>query len=651
MKLSAMFSDHAVLQQGKALPIWGWTKPRLLVRVQVDGKLVALTQAERDGRFVARMPAMAAGGPHELTVTTNDPREGAIVRDVLVGEVWLCSGQSNMQWTMEMLGDPWQRDIDEANWPRLRSLNIPRWTLPGRQSDVDADWAVCTPQTAREFTAVGFYFARKLQSVLDVPIGLINASWGGTRIEAWISRESAMEDAELRHDTECWDALMRSEEFWRQPILGQGEGTMPDSSVAGYRADPPNTGEAQGWASPVFDDLHWGEMRLPRAWQSAGHPFSGVFWFRKTVEIPPAWAGRELLLSIGAVDKCDVTYFNGEMVGKTGGSFDVTCWDVPRSYRVPGRLVQGGKAVIAVRVYSFVYQGGMIGPVTKIKLQLADEGQSSEAIALAGEWRYAVEHDFGLVQPIALRPGPNTPNAPGALFDNAIAPVSPYALRGALWYQGESNAEPNGSSYGRMLATLIRDWRHVFGQGDFPFLTVQLANFGPPEAFNENSTWARVREGQMQSLALPQTGLAVAVDVGEAEDVHARNKQAVGERLARWALVRTYECEDGVSGGPLFAGATIESGGIRVRFQQVGGGLEARGGALRTFVICGSDRRFVPAAAVIQGKTVWVSSAQVKEPVAVRYAWANNPDGANLYNRAGYPASPFRTDGGRANFS
>jgi sialate O-acetylesterase len=643
MKLAALFSDHAVLQRDRPVPVWGWTQPRTRVRVKL-GVHLAETLSGADGRFIARLPPMSAGGPFTMEVTTSDSSERVVVNDVFVGEVWLCSGQSNMEMRLKETGSDGLKESEAADLPLLRSVTIPRLALAGRQSDVVAAWEVCNPETAGDFTAVGYHFARTLQARLHVPVGVVNASWGGTPVEAWISRESLVEDPELRLGVEYADATLNNSEFWR--------GTNPcDFSDPVQRdnflaeklcpADPGNMALGRGWAAPDCDDRTWETMRLPGSWQSQGHNYSGVFWFRRTVEIPAAWAGRDLVLGIGAVDKMDVTYFNGEPAGAMGKGFETQHWSTPRQYRVPGRLVKAGRNVIAVRVYSFIYAGGMLGP--RDTMMLTPSGETGGGIPLHGEWKFAVEHNLGVVQPFACVPGPGNEKSSGILYDNMIAPLVPYAIRGALWYQGESNTATDADHYGARLERLIRDWRHVWGQGDFVFLTVQLPNYRADPAQERGNTWALVREAQLRSLALPETGLAVTIDIGEADDIHPRNKRDVGMRLAQWALVRAYGVA-GVPAGPLFESATIEGDRIRIRFRHVGGGLVARGGSLRTCVVADMTREFHPAEAVIDGETLVVSSRQVRFPMAVRYAWANNPDGANLYNTEGLPASPFRTD-------
>jgi sialate O-acetylesterase len=375
-------------------------------------------------------------------------------------------------------------------------------------------------------------------------------------------------------------------------------------------------------------------------WQNFGHNYSGVFWFRKTIDVPAAWAGKPLSLRIGAVDKQDVTYFNGEKVGSTGKGVDVSCWNVQRDYQVPGHLVKAGLNVIAVRAYSFVFAGGMIGPAALMRVVPATG--LGDALPLDGTWRYQMEHNLGLTQPPLQPQGPNNPHSPYILHDTMIAPLQPYAIRGAIWYQGESNAG-RANEYRSLLTDMVRSWRSGWGQGDFPFIQVQLANFKAAQDYEPASSWALLREAQTGLLSEPNTGMAVAIDIGDAADIHPTNKLDVGHRLAQWALAKTYG-KSIVPSGPMYRSMTIEGSKIRLYFDHIGAGLHCDGPALRTFVVAGVDRLFRTANAVIEGQTVVVSSAEVPEPVAVRYAWADNPEGCNLRNVEGLPASPFRTD-------
>lgn len=633
MKLAAIFGDHAVLQREMPVPVWGWTRPLAQVNVKL-GPYEARGMAGDDGKFLVRLPPMPAGGPYELEATAADGDGTALSVDVMVGEVWIASGQSNMEWSLFLCGTADQEDAKRAEDPLLRMLKVPCEARLGRQSDVRASWQRCAPPATREFSAVGYYFARRLRAELGVAVGILNSSWGGSMVEAWISREWLVCNAHAAHWVAAYEAEVNSPAYW----AGRTE-QRPLSAF--FPADPGNDGEMAGWARPAYSEEGWKEVVLPRAWQFIGHNYSGVFWFRKTLDVPASWAGKDLSLNIGAVDKQDITYFNGEQVGATGSGFEEKFWNLERDYRVPGELVKAGRNTIAVRAYSFAYNGGMIGPESSMRVTLRDE--SAPAISLAGAWRYKVEHNLGLVSRPPAPMGPDNQNTPYILYDSMIAPLVPAALRGVIWYQGESNAG-RAAEYRSLLTDLIRCWRRDFGVGDFAFLTVQLANHMQAEDFQFESTWARLREAQLQTLAEPATGLAVTIDIGEATDIHPKNKQDVGVRLAQWALGKTYG-RPVCPSGPLYKAMTVEGTRIRLRFTYADGGLVAKGGTLKTFHVAGAERRFVSAEAVIEGDTIVVSSPEIANPVAVRYAWADNPEGCNLYNAAGLPASPFRTDG------
>lgn len=638
MKLAALFSDHAVLQRGIGIPVWGWTRPRTRVRATLGSVAAAETQSGADGRFLLRLPPLPAGGPYRLEVVAPVASERVAVEDVWVGEVWLASGQSNMEMSLSSTGyvEP------EPACPGLRMITVPRLAMAGRQSDVTAAWQVASEETIGGFSAAAYHFARRLHRELGVTVGILHTSWGGTRVEAWTSRETLVQHPRTRDEVARYEATTFAPSWWkpfgdRDPSdASQGAGL----DAAAFPDDPGNRGELDGWARTDFDDAAWKLRPVPSRWQDFGENYSGVFWYRRSVTVPATWAGRDLVLEIGAVDKHDITYFNGVRVGATGTGKEQNHWNALRSYRVPGKLVTAGRVTVAVRAYSFVFHGGMIGPAQGMRLRPAAGGES---LPLAGEWRVRCEHNLGLVVPPAAVLGPGNPNSPGILFDNMVAPLAPYALRGAVWYQGESNAGSEAGDYGRQLTDMIADWRHTWGQGNFAFVTVQLANFGAAAPHQPHSAWALVREGQSATLADPAAGLAVAVDIGDAIDIHPRNKRDVGLRLAQWALARTYG-RPIVPSGPLFDRMVLEGDRIRICFRHVVGGLVARGGALAAFVIAGSDRVFAPAEAAIEGDTVIVRAPAVREPVAVRYAWADNPEGCNLFNAEGLPASPFRTD-------
>ena len=638
MKLAALFSDHMVLQRDMAIPVWGWAEPGSQVSVEIAGNC-AMATVGTDGKWMVRLPALAAGGPYTLNVRTLGAAP-LVVSDVLVGEVWLCSGQSNMEFPLSGVQNS-EAERALADHPQIRLFKVPLAAEVKPQSDTKALWKVCTQASACTFSAVAYFHGVELQKRLGVPVGLIDSSRGGTRAECWASREGLMaESALLPLVAEC-DRLFLFDpnevaEYRRQ--LASWEKTHLK------RVPPPNLGFEQGWARPEGNQDGWKPMELPGHWQRAGLNFSGVLWFRREVEIPSAWAGQDLTLSIGACDKSDWTYFNGEFLGSLTFEENPLAYSISRVYTVPGRLVKAGKNVVAVRVYSHINDAGMTGPAESMFVKPASS-LNADTIPIKGTWTYRVEHNFGLASPPVIPPGPDTPKAPCALYAGMIAPLVPYAVRGAIWYQGESNTDlpHQPSEYRTLFPALIRDWRQHWGQDHFHFHFVQLARFRPPQSQPGESSWAELREAQTQTLALPDTAMAVIIDTGEEADIHPKNKQDVGLRLAWSALSKIHGLKDVTPSGPLYKACKVEGSQMRLFFDHVEGGLEARNGALQAFAIAGADRKFFWADARIDGDTVVVSSPEVSAPVAVRYGWADNP-ACNLYNCGGLPASPFRTD-------
>lgn len=631
MQFASLFQDHAILQRHASIPVWGTGTPGERVTVRLaEHEAVAVIDAA--GRWFLRLPPRGEGGPY--TLRAEDSSGAAVeIHDVLVGEVWICSGQSNMQWTLERIGG----ETDLPTLPHIRLLTVTNPPELGRADAVDGKWEPCAPASLAAFSAVGGYFGRRLHEKLGVPVGLICNAFGGTRAQAWISREGLVEEPEGRDEIRLYESYL-----WKKG--GTGLKTYREWELSDAPQDTGNLGLPQGWATTGHDDTAWEPMELPAFWQQRGHPYSGIFWFRHRVKAPASWAGRELELSLGAIDKHDEAWVNGCLVGSTGREVE-NAWTLLRRYTVPAGLVdEGGEVLVALRVRSHVFAGGFTGPAEA--MWIAPVGAApEERLSLAGAWASKVEQNWGAVEPPRQAWGPGNPNSPGILFDNRVAPLIPYAFRGVIWYQGESNAA-EAPLYRRLIAGLIRDWRRVWGAGDFPFLQVQLANFKAPQAEPSESAWAALREAQASALSLEATGLAVSIDIGEADDVHPRNKRDVGLRLAQSALHHVYHVE-AVPMGPLFTGITLEADGrVRCFFRHTAGQLIARGegSELRHFAVAGVDRVFHWAKATIEGETVVVSCPKVPSPCAVRYAWADNPEGCNLYNRLELPAAPFRSD-------
>jgi sialate O-acetylesterase len=635
VRVPSLISDHMVLQRGQRVRVWGTASAGERVSVSFSGRGARAT-ADARGRWQVFLGPFDAGGPHVLTV------EGAsnklTFNDVLVGDVWVCSGQSNMEWLLVNAKDG-PRDAAAANDAQLRLFTVRKNTSAEPLEDVVGRWAQAAPREAAQFSAVCYYFGREIRERVKVPVGLVHTSWGGTPAEAWTSRGALASDASLKPVLERYDAELRD----LPRLTAEYERARGEWDAQYLTRDPGNRGEAQGYADPAHSVGDWKRMSLPRLWESAGLDVDGAVWFRREVNVPAAWAGRDLTLALGAIDDFDTTYFNGERVGSTGADTP-NSWTVPRRYKVPGSLVRAGGNTVAVRVFDRVGGGGFGGGETMSLSPLAEP--RGDAAPLEGEWSYREEFtvpsaviDYSK-QPQA--PGPGNPNNPTVLYNAMLAPLTPYSIRGALWYQGESNAG-GAYQYRTLFPTMIRDWRAKWGGGDFPFYFVQLANWKARKEDSIDSEWAELREAQLMTLrGVPHTGMAVSIDIGDPDDIHPRNKLDVGLRLARWALARDYGVKVETS-GPLYESQTVEAGRVRLRFTHAEGLKTSDGGPPRGFFVAGADRKFRPAEARVEKDSVVVWSGEVPSPVAVRYAWADNP-AANLYNGAGLPASPFRTD-------
>jgi len=633
--LSPLFSDHMVLQRDRANSIYGKDNPRQVVTLRVEGSNTPLPTIEvtatADGTWCLAAPALPAGGPYRLRIKGSDERT---IEDVLSGEVWVASGQSNMEWKLPPT-DHGEEDVAAASDPLLRMFKVDQTAVGTPRNTVVGQWNPATPQNAADFSAIGYFFAKNLREKLGVPVGIINASWGGTRVEAWTSREALRSvmpvDAELAALAEASKDLPRIQAEYRAKVAAWEESVFPIDTV--------NTGAPQGWGRDDFDDHAWPTMPLPSFWQNQGLTFNGCVWFRRTIDVPASWVGHDLILNLGAVDDFDTTYFNGKVIGATPRGTP-NAYKLPRRYVVPAELLKTGQNTIAVRVFDQFGDGGFAGPA----ISMAAESTATGAVLpLSGSWRYSVERAVPLVAGSVYATSPATPailspqNNAAFLFNGMIAPLVRYGIRGAIWYQGEANVGV-ANTYRERFTTLIRDWRSRWGQGDFPFLFVQLANF------TETPSWPFLREAQAQTLVEPATGMAVTLDIGNAKDIHPRNKREVGRRLALLARAQVYGEKTLESTGPSLDHVQIANGVARIDWRY-SGGLRIRNGGtkLTGFELAGADGVYHPAVASIEGSTVVVTSAAVPVPQTVRYAWADNPD-ANLENATGLPAAPFRTD-------
>jgi sialate O-acetylesterase len=636
VRVPSLIGDNMVLQQGRKDRIWGWSSPGEHVAVTFQNRTVRTT-ADQQGRWQVIIGPFKSGGPYTLTVAGANT---LTFKNVLVGDVWVCSGQSNMEWILQNAqGGP--QDAAAADYPEIHLFTVQKKTSDKPLEDVQGHWVVMTPKDAASFSAVGFYFGRELYRRLKIPLGLIHTSWGGTPAEAWTSHNALAADPEFKAILERYDKELADLPRLQSEYAGRLAAWEKQYAVV----DEGNKGEGLGYAKPELDLAGWKKMRLPQFWENAGLNLDGSIWFRRDVDVPASWSGRDLTLSLGPVDDYDTTYFNGTRVGSTDATTPDS-YSVPRVYKIPGSLVRAGRNVVAVRVFDRMGGGGF-GAAPGV-MSLAPEGASKgEAVSLDGQWDYKEEHAVA-AKPVDYSnypgppPGPSNPNNPSVLYNAMLAPLTPYSIRGVIWYQGEANAG-RAYQYRKLFPAMIRDWRAAWGEADFPFYFVQLANWKARKQDSIDSEWAELREAQLMTLkSVPHTGMAVTIDIGNPDDIHPRDKLDVGQRLARWALAEDYRQKLEES-GPLYDSQTIEGDRVRLRFKHVAGLKTRDGTAPVGFLVAGDDRKFHPAEARIEGDSVVVWSKDVPHPVAVRYAWADNPAN-NLYNGDDLPASPFRTD-------
>jgi len=618
LRLPAIFSDRMVLLSDCPVPVWGWAPAGQIISVKIaDQAKTATTGA--DGRWQVTLDPLPAGGPYEMAISGPGKR---LIKDILAGEVWLGSGQSNMAWPVKLSARA-TAEIAAARYPSIRFFTVAFASHPQPLTDCQGEWRECSPDSVPDFSATAYFFGRRIHDELKVPVGLIVSAEGGTPIDVWMSRESCASHPDLEIFLQRFATYMA--EY-------PGLKVRYDKLVAFLEERKPLIGKSDaGWEMPDFDDGAWQTAQPPHSWVDLGLSLEGVVWYRRMVEIPLAWSGKDLTLRLGCLDQADVTYFDGYEVGR------MDTWQQSRSYQIPGKYVAAGKHLLAIRLLKRAGTGGMSGTPADYRL----DGPAGDAIPLAGEWKYQLSDEYPATPHAPVGPGSSW--LPTGLFNGMIAPLIPYAIRGVLWYQGEFNIT-RAKHYQTAFPALIRDWRAKWGIGNFPFLFVQLPCRGTASPDPGDSACAEMRDSQFRTLAEPATGMATIIDLGEAEELHPQNKQEVGWRLAQWALARTYG-KAIVPSGPLYHGMKIAGGAIHLEFDHCGGGLISRDHPqLRGFTIAGEDRRFVWAEARIEGSSIIVSSPLVPAPVAARYAWAENPEGCNLFNREGFPASPFRTD-------
>ncbi|WP_045030106.1 sialate O-acetylesterase [Draconibacterium sediminis] len=620
ISLPKVFGDGMVLQRDIKIPLWGKSTPGALIIAEL-GNAKATTKADNDGKWMLHFPKFKAGGPYTLKIYEKDkPNEAIVLDEILIGDVWLASGQSNMEWQVQQAKDA-GKEIANANFPQVRFFVVDHSKEIKLQPDIaSGKWEVCDSSSVKEFSAVAYFFARKIHQDQNVPVGIIQSTWGGTPIEAWTSREMLLTSPITRENTLATDTLTLD----REDLVADSLSWVRIWDIV---YNPQNNAD-KIFTATDYDDADWAEIEMPNVLKDFGiGSYEGMVWLRKRISLPESFAGKDLTVSLGHPEMNYSFYFNGKEICK-----NVWYSDSTHSYTIPaGWVQQTEENTIAVRVAMLWGGGGLNPPADELYIT---DGNSS--ISLAGNWLY--KKDLEPSFPKIL----NYQYYPTVLFNSMINPLIPYGIKGYIWYQGESNAA-GAYNYRELFPMLIKDWRQRWQQGNLPFLFVQLANYMERKTLPSESEWAELREAQTLTLTQPNTGMACAIDLGEDNNIHPGNKQEVGRRLALIANKMVYK-QDCVASGPMFHDFQKEEGRIRIHFNNGGSALLTKDGNKVTgFAIAGNDRKFYWAKAEIDGNDIVVYSDEVAEPVAVRYAWADNPE-CNLVNSEGLPAVPFRTD-------
>ncbi|WP_455674560.1 sialate O-acetylesterase [Phocaeicola sp.] len=627
--LPALYTDNMVLQQKTNVIFHGHATAGKEVIIKAGwSKRPYVAKTDKQGNWKTEIPTPSAGGPCSISFYDGDEH---ILQNVMIGEIWLCSGQSNMEMPVGGWGKVmnYESEISSAHHPSIRLFQVKKSTSLVPETDFSSTqggWQECSPKTVAPFSSVAYFFALRLQKALKVPVGVIDCTWGGTPAEAWTSYDGLKDLADYEEEMEMIESLG----FDPEKIEARYAEKRAEWYQSLYEHDMGWRVDRQVWADPGYSDENWKEMNLPGYWEDCGMPdFDGVMWFRKTIEIPHTWARKSITVDLGMIDDEDIVYFNGVEIGRGSGH------ESPRQYIIPQKLVKRGEAILTVRVTDYGGKGGINGKAKDLQMSV----KGKEPISLAGDWKYLA--GLSLSGFPAIPPSPkSTPGYPTTLFNAMVHPITQFPVQGVIWYQGESNVG-RADEYADLFTSLITDWRNKWHKPKMPFYFVQLANYLKPTDVQPDSEWAALREAQAQALHLSHTGMAVAIDIGDANDIHPKNKQEVARRLSLLALQHTYKKKRAAE-VPAYRDYRIEGNTIRLSFDTPGKGF-LTSEEIKGFAVAGADHVFYPATATVQKKEIIVESADVPHPIAVRYGWADNPE-CTLRAASGLPVAPFRTD-------
>ncbi len=627
--LPSFFTSNMVLQQKASLTLSGTGDPNTTITLRTGwSKQEFTTQTDHKGTWKLSIKTPKAGGPYSISIADNEETR---LDNIMIGEVWFCSGQSNMEMPVAGWGKVknYEQEIQNANHPDIRFFQVKKATSLHPLQNVTPNmggWVECSPSTVPEFSSLAYFYARELQNKLNVPVGVIDCTWGGTPAEAWTSMEALAQ-------------VMGFEATARQMIASNGNDNIMLNSYNQeiekwknkvYETDNGYTNGIPAWTGDSLNDSNWSTMSLPSYWESNVLPnFDGIVWFRKTINVPANWNGKELELSLGIIDDEDIVFWNGKQIAQGSG------YNQPRHYRVPAELVKQGNNILTIRVFDTGGEGGIAGNPDQLYLK---NGNSS--LPIDGMWKYRIGCSIKKLPPSPANP--MSSSYPSVLFNAMVNPWAGFPVKGVIWYQGEANVG-RATQYESLFQTLIADWRHHFQNADMPFYFVQLANYLQRKEVQSDSPWAALREAQAKALNMANTGMVVNIDLGEANDIHPKNKQEVARRLAAVALADTYG-KKVESQAPTFNHYEVKGQNVELYFDQQSSKNTLRPNTdLKGFIVAGPDHVFYPAKAWTDGKTVTVTCEKVAYPIAVRYGWADNPE-CTLYSNGGLPVAPFRTD-------